>query len=226
MVDSVSNGVPFGIDSPSGSDSRPASRTDGQRQPGSSQTEKDSVSLSRQGSDKSPQEGGESKRKGIDGEPLSDTELREIRDLERRDRQVRKHERAHVASGGGLVQGGIQYQFEKGPDGGRYAVSGRVSIDTSPESSPEETLQKMARVKRAALAPSQPSATDRAVAAEAESREMEARIELRQEQIEAMQQNRSSQGSAETVKEYQKNASSHGAGPGGPSAASGIAVLV
>lgn len=223
MVDSVSNGVPFGIDWPSGSDSRPARRTDGQRQPGSSQTEKDSVSLSRQGSDKNRQEGGESNRKGIDGEPLSDTELREIRDLEQRDRQVRSHEQAHVAAGGALVLGGIRYQFEQGPDGQRYAVSGRVSIDTSSESSPEETLQKMARVKRAALAPAQPSAADRAVAAAAERQEMEARAELRQEHSQARQTDGSSQESGASVKEYQKNASTEESGAG--SSSEGISVL-
>jgi hypothetical protein len=145
-------------------------------------------------------------RKGVDGKPLTDSELREVRDLERRDRQVRSHERAHVAAGGNLVLGGIRYQFERGPDGDRYAVSGEVSIDTSSQGSPEETLHKMARVKRAALAPAQPSATDRAVAAEASVKEMKARTELRTEQAEEGTIQKEQSGRDSRISRYAKSA--------------------
>lgn len=66
-----------------------------------------------------------------------------------------------------------------------YAVGGEVKIDTSKENDPQATIRKMQKVKRAALAPAQPSATDRNVAAKASQMEMEARIELAKEKAES-----------------------------------------
>ena len=72
-----------------------------------------------------------------------------------------------------------------GPDGKQYAVAGHVSIDTgSVSGNPEATIRKMATVKRAALAPMEPSSTDRAVAAAAEQAKAEAELELRQRKAE------------------------------------------
>jgi hypothetical protein len=65
-----------------------------------------------------------------------------------------------------------------------YAVSGEVKIDTSPEKDPEATIRKMQKVRKAALAPAQPSATDRSVAAKASQIEAQARAELAQEKAE------------------------------------------
>lgn len=114
----------------------------------------------------------------------------DISRLASRDREVRAHEQAH-ASVGGLYAGAAQYQYQRGPDGVRYAVSGEVPINVGRESSPEATLQKMAVVKRAALAPAEPSPQDRRVAAEASRLEAQARREL------SIEQTRSDQ-SAET----------------------------
>ncbi|WP_243899102.1 putative metalloprotease CJM1_0395 family protein [Metapseudomonas otitidis] len=94
------------------------------------------------------------------------------------DRKVRAHEQAH-ASVGGSYAGAPSYDFERGPDGLDYAVSGEVSIDASPVANdPEATLVKMDIVQRAALAPADPSAQDRQVAARAAGHAAQARIDL------------------------------------------------
>ena len=67
---------------------------------------------------------------------------------------------------------------EKGPDGKDYAVGGEVQISTSEESEPEQTITKMQQVRRAALAPAEPSSQDYSVARKAQQKEMEARAEL------------------------------------------------
>lgn len=107
----------------------------------------------------------------------------ELEELRARDREVRQHEEIH-ASIGGRFAGTPQYEFEMGPDGRPYAVAGQVNIDITPiPGDPQATLQKMQIVRRAALAPVQPSGADRQVAQEASRRENEARTELRQEQM-------------------------------------------
>ena len=104
---------------------------------------------------------------------------KELAQLKAADVAVRAHEAAHVAAGGGLVRGGATFTYETGPDGRQYAVAGEVQIDTAPvRGDPEATIQKMATVRAAALAPSDPSATDRAVAASAAQQALAARAEL------------------------------------------------
>lgn len=108
-------------------------------------------------------------------------DLEAIRELAARDREVRAHEQAHQAVGGQYA-GGMSLTFERGPDGKRYAVAGEVPIDISPvPGNPEATLAKAEQVRRAALAPAEPSAQDRSVAAAAMQLKMEAQIEVRQE---------------------------------------------
>jgi hypothetical protein len=80
------------------------------------------------------------------------------------------------------VRGGARYQYQTGPDGKRYAVGGEVSIDASEANTPEATIRKAQTIRKAALAPAQPSAQDRAVAAKAAQMERQARAELAQEQ--------------------------------------------
>lgn len=113
---------------------------------------------------------------------LSADEQRQLKELQQRDREVRQHEQAHVAAGGRYVRGGPRYTFTTGPDGKRYATGGSVDIDTSPEATPEATIVKAQVVRRAALAPAQPSPQDRAVAAEAATLERDARRALREQQ--------------------------------------------
>ena len=119
------------------------------------------------------------------GEDLSPEQKREVEQLKKRDREVKAHERAHMAAGSGVVIGGANYEYQRGPDGKMYAVGGEVNIDTSRENEPAQTIRKMQEVKRAALAPAQPSAQDRSVAAQASQVEAEARIELAQANAEA-----------------------------------------
>lgn len=112
---------------------------------------------------------------------LSEADQRAVEQLKQRDREVRAHEAAHVAAGGGLITSGASYTYQLGPDNKRYAVGGEVGIDTSPGRTPEETLQKAARIRAAALAPAQPSSQDLQVAAAAERMAMEARLEMNSE---------------------------------------------
>ncbi len=109
--------------------------------------------------------------------------------LKRRDREVRNHEMAHVLAGGPYVLGGPHYIFVVGPDGKLYAVGGEVKIDLSPvPNNPDATIRKAETIKRAALAPANPSAQDRAVAAKAEQMAMKARMEKLKKQLEKLHQ--------------------------------------
>ena len=119
---------------------------------------------------------------------LTDEELAQVERLRDRDREVRAHERAHAAVGGQYASAPT-YEYETGPDGKRYAVGGSVSIDTSPvDGDPEATIEKMRIVQAAALAPAQPSAQDRAVAADAASKQRAAEAESRTQKAEEAEQ--------------------------------------
>ena len=112
---------------------------------------------------------------------LSDEEQREVHELRQRDAEVRRHEQAHKAAAGSLA-GAIAYEYTNGPDGKRYATGGEVPIDTAPiDGDPDATIDKMQRVRRAALAPAEPSNADRQVAAKAARYEQAARAEARAE---------------------------------------------
>lgn len=106
-----------------------------------------------------------------------------IQQLASRDREVRAHEQAHVAAGGQYA-GAARYEYQRGPDGVNYAVGGEVSISTGKEATPQETIQKAQIVRRAALAPAEPSPQDRSVAAQASRLEANARRELAAETAE------------------------------------------
>ncbi len=120
--------------------------------------------------------------RAIPGDPqnqLNEEDQEKVRKLKERDAEVRRHEQAHIAAGGQYIQGGAEYQYETGPDGKRYATSGEVGIDTSEvPNDPAATIRKMQVVRRAALAPANPSDADRRIASEAQQKEMKARAEL------------------------------------------------
>ncbi|MBX2853438.1 MAG: hypothetical protein KTR21_00525 [Rhodobacteraceae bacterium] len=112
------------------------------------------------------------------GQPLSREQLAIVDQLKSRDREVRAHEEAH-ARVGGQYAGAPHYDYETGPDGNRYAIGGEVSIDVAPvNGDPEATVAKMDIVKAAALAPAEPSAQDRKVAAIADRTRALAQAEL------------------------------------------------
>lgn len=104
---------------------------------------------------------------------------RVLAQLKAADREVKAHEQAHMAAGGGLT-GAASYTYKTGPDGKQYAVAGEVPVDTSAGRTPEETLAKAQKIRAAALAPAQPSAQDYKVAQTAASLQQAARIEIAQ----------------------------------------------
>ncbi len=131
-----------------------------------------------QPSESEENKGGDAEKQGASGEPLSKEQAQEVRELQKRDREVKTHEQAHLANAGGYARGGASYTYQAGPDGKRYAVGGEVPIDVSKERSPEKTIQKMQVVRRAALAPKNPSSADRSIAAQASRNLAEAQREL------------------------------------------------
>jgi hypothetical protein len=120
----------------------------------------------------------------------------EIRDLASRDREVRAHELAHAAVGGSFA-GAPKYDFVRGPDGVAYAVSGEVSIDVGPASTPQKTIEKAQSVRRAALAPTNPSPQDRLVAQQAAQLEAQARQDLATERSLSLQDEQTTKRNAE-----------------------------
>ncbi len=113
-----------------------------------------------------------------------------VEDLKTADAAVRTHEMAHIMAGGQYIIRRANFAFVLGPDGKLYAVGGEVQIDTSEvPDDPEATIRKAQAVRRAALAPGNPSPQDLRVAAEATRMEFEARMELvRQRAEEALEQ--------------------------------------
>lgn len=144
---------------------------------------RDEVALSPQAKEALRGSGGKAGLANGEGEggnslELTDAEQVQVRELAARDREVRAHEQAHAAVGGQYA-GAPSYEYQQGPDGKRYAVGGEVSIDTSPVSGdPEATIEKMEVVKRAALAPAEPSSQDRKVAQAADQQIQSSRAEL------------------------------------------------
>lgn len=141
----------------------------------------------RPAADGKPQGGssGQDRGAGLGQQPTQDSATRaEVEELSVTDRRVRAHEQAHMAAGGSLVRGGPVFEYRTGPDGQRYAVGGEVSLDVRPVSGdPSATIRKAERVKRAALAPADPSPRDRQVAAQAEAMANRAHQELTQAKL-------------------------------------------
>ncbi|MCP4218834.1 MAG: hypothetical protein GY765_29650, partial [bacterium] len=131
--------------------------------------------------DKSRQTGEDNPNDG----QLSEEEQRELQELKETDRRVRAHEMAHLSAAGGIAISGANFTYQRGPDGANYAVSGEVSIDTSKESEPEQTISKAEKIASAATAPADPSAQDRKVASSAQAMEADARMELAREQAQS-----------------------------------------
>ncbi len=117
-------------------------------------------------------------------EDLPPEDRRMIEELKQRDLEVRTHEQAHIAAGGQYVTSAASYTYQYGPDGKSYAVGGEVSIDVSPvPGDPEKTQEKAKVVRRAAMAPANPSGQDMQVAARATQMEAEALAELIKERM-------------------------------------------
>ena len=122
---------------------------------------------------------------------LNIKEQQQIQKLRQRDSEVRQHELAHKTTGGRYA-GNINYTYQQGPDGRRYAVGGSVSMNLSAEpGEPEKTVEKAEQIRKAALAPAQPSVQDLKIAAKAARMKMEAKAKLKNPQAKNEGQNNS-----------------------------------
>lgn len=150
----------------------------------------DKVTLSREGKDRASRNGSTSQAafstsNNNDAE-LDQQELEQLQQLKDRDTEVRAHEQAHLLAAGRYATSGVSFTYQRGPDGASYAIGGEVGISLGEESTPEATIVKMQTVQRAALAPADPSGTDKRIAAEATAKEAKARQELLQVKQEAL----------------------------------------
>ncbi len=128
-----------------------------------------------------PQAAGE---KTGDAGGLSEEQRAVVKKLQARDREVKAHEAAHQAVGGRYT-GAASFTYERGPNGKLYAVGGEVPIDTGTvPGDPDATIAKLRTVRRAALAPAEPSAQDRSVAVRAEAGVRQAQSERQTEKVE------------------------------------------
>lgn len=143
-------------------------------------SKEDKVSISEAGK-KLSDENQKNKQNGL--KELTEAELKEVKTLQARDTEVRAHEQAHLIAAGPHALGGAKFKTTKGPDGNSYATSGHVSVDISKEKNPEATVAKMRTVKKAALAPGNPSSADRSVASQAAMIEQQAQKEINQENL-------------------------------------------
>jgi SprA-related family len=148
----------------------------------------DSLSLSPAGKEIAKQQKSATtgQEKGTDQKPLTDEELSKLTELKLRDTEVRTHEQAHLSTAGAYAAGGASFSYTTGPNGKRYATGGEVPIDMAKEDSPAATILKMQTVRRAALAPANPSSADRAIAAQASAKELQAKKELQAQEVPAV----------------------------------------
>lgn len=147
-------------------------------QQGSSEQQSSQQGSSQSNQQQTDSEQNSSQQRGAAGQQLTADELEQLDWLQSRDDEVRQHEHAH-AGVGGQYAGAPSYDYKRGPDGSQYAVGGEVPIDVSPiADNPAATIQKMQQVRRAALAPAEPSGADRSIAAQAAMQEAVARQEL------------------------------------------------
>ena len=93
--------------------------------------------------------------------------------LRQRDAEVRRHELSH-ASALGADAGIVRYTYQIGPDGRSYAIGGSTEVDMGPESTDAATRAKAQRIRAAAMAVSEPSSADVAVASQAAQMERNA----------------------------------------------------
>jgi hypothetical protein len=185
----ISNGF---IDATRSGSGTTAQSSDSQKDQSGSE---DRVTISQEGKEKSSDFGSPLVSEKSSTEPgtenLNQQELKQIQQLKRRDAEVRTHEQTHLSAAGRYATSGASFTYQKGPDGGSYAIGGEVNIDTSKESTPEATITKMQTIKRAALAPADPSGADKRIAANANSVEVQARQELLQNEQEVLLQGES-----------------------------------
>ncbi len=130
-------------------------------------------------------EGKTTEKKADSSDKLSQDEKRLVSELQSRDTEVHTHEAAHQS--GGAATGGATYTYQQGPDGKMYAIGGEVSISFQTGSTPQETIINAQTIIASALAPTDPSGQDMAVASSAMIMMMKAQQQLAQETLEKVQ---------------------------------------
>jgi len=157
------------------SPNEPAAPVEERAEPGA-RTPRDKVTLS-------------AEAKALSSSELTPEQQQVVAELRARDAEVRAHEAAHQAAGGELA-GGASFTYQTGPDGRQYAVGGEVGVALRSGRTPDETIANAQRVRRAALAPANPSTQDLAVASAASSLEASARSQKSREVTAAYQERR------------------------------------
>lgn len=114
---------------------------------------------------------------------VSTDELRELRDLQRSDRQVRSQENLQRQMAAEFVRGAPVYEYVEGPDGRRYAVAADSEFELPDlrSADPREAVRDAASARRAALASAVSSPSEQAFAARAASAEARARAAVTRE---------------------------------------------
>ncbi|MCW1353034.1 putative metalloprotease CJM1_0395 family protein [Campylobacter jejuni] len=146
----------------------------------------------------------------INGVELTMQQVQQVRELQSIDRNVKAHEAAHQAAGGGLA-GAASFSYTRGPDNQMYATAGEVPIRMQKGRTPEETIANARQVVAAAMAPADPSPQDYRVAANALKMEFEARAEATklkaQETQEKNEENEEKQENLDTNNQDSKDSS-------------------
>lgn len=112
----------------------------------------------------------------LNGVELTQKEVQQVRELQSIDKNVKAHEAAHQAAGGGLA-GAASFTYTRGPDNQMYATAGEVPVSMQKGNTPEETIANARQIAAAAMAPADPSPQDYKVAANAAKMEFDARAE-------------------------------------------------
>ncbi|MCV3410297.1 hypothetical protein L8T85_07185 [Campylobacter lari] len=155
------------------------------------------------------------KTQKVNGKDLSNEEVKQVRELEKIDREVRAHEAAHQAAGGALA-GTASFGYTRGPDNKMYAVEGEVPIRMQKGNTPEETIANAMQVIAAAMAPADPSPQDYKVAANAMQMQNDARAEqakIKAEELKAQNEKSENENEEKTnsnskaIKSYTQNTS-------------------
>lgn len=113
---------------------------------------------------------------------LTPEQQQQVEKLKEADAEVKAHEQAHIAAAAGLRTSSPSYQYETGPDGKKYAVSGEVSVSFSQTGDPQKDMIMAEALKSAALAPANPSGQDMAVAKQAEEMIQEDKQKIQENQ--------------------------------------------
>ncbi|MDH4945111.1 putative metalloprotease CJM1_0395 family protein [Sulfurimonas sp. C5] len=127
---------------------------------------------------------------------LDASQQQEVNKLQARDSEVRAHEAAHKAAGGGLA-GSASFSYQRGPDGKMYAIGGEVPISFEKGATPQETISNARQVAAAAMAPANPSPQDFSVASSARMMELTAQQEL----VKQLQEEQNQQTGLKTYKQ-------------------------